>query len=58
MCPVTSWLGEKRSYPAVQRRADMEISSPMNIHGRKGSKGTEEDGVGEEEKDKGGVGIR
>jgi len=33
-------VGEKISYPAVHSLALIEISSPMNIHGKKGSNGT------------------
>ena len=40
MCPRTDCEGEKMSYPDVQSRADMMISSPMKIHGKNGSKGT------------------
>ena len=33
-------MGCDCSYPAVHNRADIDISSPMKIHGKKGSKGT------------------
>jgi len=33
-------VGLNMSYPDVHSRADIEISSPMKIHGNNGSKGT------------------
>ena len=40
MCPTTDCVGENISYPDVQSREDMIVSSPMKIHGKKGSNGT------------------
>ena len=34
------WADVACSYPAVHNRADIDISSPMKIHGKKGSNGT------------------
>jgi hypothetical protein len=40
ICIYVLPVGEKMSYPEVQRRALRLISSPMKIQGRKGSNGT------------------
>jgi len=37
---MTACWGEKKSYPDVHSRDESIISSPIKIHGKKGSKGT------------------